>query len=85
MAYGVDKYPDPPEFYEKPEPEYNPDDTDRFEAQATRDCEAAIASIKSMNKMLDSIFPKAELFDTSKFKADPDTECDRLREGYYDD
>jgi hypothetical protein len=31
MAYGVDKYPDPPEYYEKPEPEYDENLTDRFE------------------------------------------------------
>lgn len=56
MAYGVDKYPDPPEFYEKPEPEYNADDTDRFEEEAERDCDAAIRSMNEMNTMLDNIF-----------------------------
>jgi hypothetical protein len=56
MAYGVDEYPDPPEHSERPEREYDADSSDRFKDEANRDCEAAIASIKSMNAMLDSIF-----------------------------
>ena len=62
MAYGVGtdygrgEQMDPPEHSERLEREYDENMTDRFEAEAKRDCEAAIASVKSMNTMLDSIF-----------------------------
>ena len=39
MAYGVDKYPNPPEYYENPEREYDENLTDRFDEESEADDE----------------------------------------------
>jgi hypothetical protein len=54
------------------------DAQDRFREQANADVNFAIQQGKMMNRFL------GEIFDTSRFRADPDTMTDHLREGYYD-